>query len=120
MNIIQSTSASAVANPLVRTNNSATIPVEISLSKLEYTSATTDTGGNKCCVQFNGSGTSTALIYSNLLICEGATTASGGQIQCIQDPGAGAVTLSYGDLLAGATAHHIAPTITKTQLTSVP
>jgi hypothetical protein len=41
-------------------------------------------------------------------------------IQCIQDTGAGAVNLSYGQLIAGATAHNISPNTTKTQYTTVP
>jgi hypothetical protein len=119
--VIQSSSTSATALALVRFGNTGSSTVEISFCKLEYTSTTTDTGGNKCCVQFAGTGASTASIYNNLLLCEGATTANGGgAIQCIQDTGTGAVNLSYGQLIAGATANHIASAITKTQYNSVP
>jgi hypothetical protein len=44
----------------------------------------------------------------------------GPNIQCIQKSGAGAVTLAYGQLIAGIVAHHIAPAITKTQYFTVP
>jgi hypothetical protein len=53
-------------------------------------------------------------------LCEGAITGSGGQIQCIQDTGVGAVNMAYGQLSAGATAHHISPNVTKTEYTAVP
>jgi hypothetical protein len=117
--VIQSSSTSATALALVRFGNTGSSTVEISFCKLEYTSTTTDTGGNKCCVQFAGTGASTASIYNNLLLCEGAITGSP-QIQCIQDTGTGAVNLSYGQLIAGATAHHISPATTKTAYTAVP
>jgi hypothetical protein len=58
-------------------------------------------------------------MFDCLLLCEGAITGTGGQIQCIQDTGVGAVTLSYGQLSAGATAHHISPNVTKTQFVAV-
>jgi hypothetical protein len=119
-NTITSTSASTTALALVRIGNTASVAIEVSLSRLEYTSTATDTGGNKCCIAFTGSGNVTASIVSDLLLCEGAITGSGGQIQCIQDTGAGAVVLAYGNLLAGANAHHISPNTTKTAYTSVP
>jgi hypothetical protein len=94
--------------------------MNLGFNRIEYTSTTTDTGGNKCCIQFAGAGVATAVFYQSLLLCEGAITGSGGQIQCIQDTGAGAVNLSYGGLLAGATAHNISPNVTKTAFTPVP
>jgi hypothetical protein len=118
--VIQSTSASTSPAPLMRLFNTASITVEVSLCRLEYTSAVTDVGGNKCCIQFDGSaGTVTASVSQSLLLCQGAITGTP-SIQCIQDTGAGAVNLSYGGLLAGATAHNIAGGITKTALTPVP
>jgi hypothetical protein len=118
--VIISTSTSATPAALVRFTNTGNTINEISLCRIEYTSTTTDTGGNKCCIQFAGAGFATSQIYTNLLLCQGATTGTGGQIQCIQDTGAGGVNLTYGQLLAGATAHHIAPTVTKTQFITVP
>jgi hypothetical protein len=114
-----SSSASTANLAIIRIGNSSTNTVEIGNCRIEYTSTVVDVGGNKCCIQFAGAGASTASIYSNLLLCEGAITGSP-QIQCIQDTGAGAVVLSYGQLIAGATAHHIAGTVTKTQYTTVP
>jgi hypothetical protein len=117
--VITSTSASATPSALIRFPNTNPATTEVSFCKVEYTSNTTDTGGNKCCIQYAGSGVATSSVYDNLLLCEGAVTGSP-QIRCIQDTGAGAVNLSYGLLIAGATAHHIAPSITKTQYTPVP
>jgi len=118
--IIQSTSASTSPATLMRLFNTTSIAVEVSLCRLEYTSAATDVGTNKCCIQFSGSaGTVTASVSQSVLLCQGAVTGTP-LIQCIQKTGAGAVNLSYGGLLAGATANNIAPAITKTALTPVP
>ena len=93
--------------------------IEMTYCQIKYANTLTDTGGNKCCIQFtNNNAVVISMIYC-LLSCQGAITGVGGQIQCIQRTGAGTVTLSYGNLLAGATAHHIAPTIIKTALTTV-
>jgi len=100
--------------------NTGTTTTEITRCTIQYTSVATDTGVNKCCVRFAGSGTNNSQIVQCLLLCEGAVTGVGGQIQCIQDTGTGAVNLSYGGLLAGATANHISPNTTKTQLSNVP
>jgi hypothetical protein len=117
---ISSTSTSTTPSALIRFINGGNATAEIGFSKIEYTSSAVDTGGNKCCIQYAGAGFNTSSLYSCLLLCQGAITGSGGQIQCIQDPGAGGVNLSYGQLIAGATAHHIAPTITKTAYNIVP
>lgn len=118
--VFTSSSASTSASALINYSNTNLITFVLEFCRLEYTSTATDVGGAKSCIRFNGSGAITASVSNSLLLCEGAITASGGQIQCIQDPGAGAVALAYGQLIAGATAHHIAPTITKTQYNSVP
>jgi hypothetical protein len=117
--VLTSSSASTGASALVNYANTNLITFVLEFCRLEYTNATTDVTGNKTCVRFNGSGAVTASVSQCLLICEGAITGSP-QIQCIQRTGAGAVVLAYGQLIAGATAHHIAPTIVKTQYTTVP
>nr|WPF46746.1 MAG: hypothetical protein [Lake Baikal virophage 11] len=118
--IISSTSASLVPSALVKFTNTGVATTEISFCKIEYTSGAGDvTSVNKCCIQFAGAGNITASIYNNLLICEGATTGTP-QIQCIQDTGGGTVTLAYGQLIAGATAHNIAPAVTEVQYVTVP
>jgi len=117
--VLTSSSASTAASALVNYANTNLITFILEFCRLEYTNATTDVTGNKTCVRFAGAGAVTASISQCLLICEGAITGSP-QIQCIQRTGAGAVVLAYGQLIAGATAHHIAPTIVKTQYTTVP
>ena len=116
---ISSSSASTGVAPLVNITNSNPATINLGFNRIEYTNTTTDVTGNKCCIKFAGSGVATANIYQSLLLCEGAITGSP-QIQCIQDTGAGAVNISYGGLLAGATAHHISPNATKTAFTPVP
>ena len=117
---LSNTSSNSTTPALVQFSGSTNKSVDLALCSLIYTSSTTDTIGNKCCIQFiNTAATYTASITNCLLICEGATTGSP-QIQCIQDTGAGAVTLNYGNLLAGTTAHHISPNVTKTQYITVP
>jgi hypothetical protein len=119
--IIQSlNTTSTTLQALIVFSGSANKLIEISNCNITYANTLTDTGTNKCCIQFsNSSGTYTVSMFSCLLLCEGATT-GGGTIDCIQDIGAGAVNLSYGLLRAGATAHHIASTINKTEYTAVP
>ena len=117
-NVVSSSSSTSVQPLLQLTSNSATLIIEF--CRFEYTSSATDVAGNKCCIKFtNASGTLSASISNSLLLCEGAITGSP-NIQCIQDTGAGAVNLSYGGLIAGATAHNISPNTTKTQYTTVP
>lgn len=106
--------------PLIQFNNSNTVTHNIWFSTLQYTSGTTDTVGNKCCIKFNASATQNALITQCFFSCVGAITASGGNIQCIQHTTASTVNLTYGGIQAQGTAHHIAPTITKTSLVLVP
>ena len=118
--VIQSSSASGDVLPLVTFNNVNPASTEISFCKLEYLNSATDTVGNKCCIKYSGASTNTSSVFDCLLLCEGAITGTGGQIQCIQDTGVGAVNLSYGQLSAGATAHHISPNVTKTEYTAVP
>ena len=114
------TSTSAANNPaaLVRFFNTFPSTMTMMFCRLNYTSTTTDVGGNKCCVQFNGSATATASMAYVQLDCVGAQTGSP-NIQCIQDPGAGATNLTYGDLQAISPAQHIAPSITKTSMFTV-
>jgi len=118
--VIVSTSASTAVAPLVNVSTDTATTI-IEFCRLEYTSAVTDVGGAKCCIRFaNPTGTVSASVSNSLLICEGAITGVGPNIQCIQKSGAGAVTLAYGQLIAGIVAHHIAPAITKTQYFTVP
>jgi hypothetical protein len=119
-NSILTNSAAGPGFPsIVNFTNTGTATTEITRCTLQYTSVVVDSGANKCCVRFSGTGTNNSQIVQCLLLCEGAVTGSP-QIQCIQDTGTGGVNLSYGGLLAGATAHHIAPTIVKTAFTPVP
>lgn len=112
--------ASTTLQALVVFSSSGGKSIEFSNCNLTYANTLIDTVGNKCCVQFqNATGTYTVIMTNCVLLCEGAITAVGGQIQCIQKPGAGIVTMSYGNLLSGATANHIAPTITHVALTPV-
>ena len=118
--VIQSANASTSPQALIIFSGSGGKFIEFSNCNLTYSSVVVDVVGNKCCVQFqNASGTYTVTMTNCVLLCEGAITGVGGQIQCVQKPGAGAVTMSYGNLLSGATANHIAPTITHTALTPV-
>ena len=118
--IIQSlNTTSTVLAPIISFGSSTTAEsIEMTYCQIKYANTLTDTGGNKCCIKFTNSNAVVKRMIYCLLICEGAITGTP-QIQCIQKTGAGTVTLSYGNLLAGATAHHIAPTIIKTALTTV-
>ena len=118
--VIQSANASTSPQALVIFSGSGGKFIEFSNCNLTYSSVVVDVVGNKCCVQFqNATGTYTVIMTNCVLLCEGAITGVGSQIQCVQKPGAGIVTMSYGNLLSGATANHIAPTITHTALTPV-
>ena len=119
--IIQSlNTTSTVLQPIIQFSSSTTPEsIEITYCQIKYANTLTDTGGNKCCILFTNSNAVVKRMIYCLLFCEGAITGVGGQIQCIQKTGAGTVTLSYGNLLAGATAHHISPTIIKTSLITV-
>ena len=118
-----STSASTAVNPLIKfggPSGAVVQTIEIFDCKFVYTSSAVDTVGNKCCIQMAGlTGTQNIDIAGCLLICEGAITGGGSQIQCIQKINAGVCNMKYGNLLAGATANHIAPAIVKTAYQSV-
>jgi len=118
--IIQSlNTTSTTLLPLIVFSGSANKLIEISNCNITYANTLTDTGTNKCCIQFsNSSGTYTVSISNCLLLCDGAITGAP-QIQCIQDTGAGTVVMSYGQLIAGV-AHHISPAVTKTLYNTVP
>jgi hypothetical protein len=110
-----SNSVSPNAYPLVQflgSYTSSTITPSFESCIFRYISNTTDISGNKCCIQFGGTTSITALIYNNILYCEGATT-GGLLIQAIQKTGTGAITTQYYGNSCGPTAFHIAPTITK-------
>lgn len=117
------TNTSANVSPLVLFNPTVSgTTCEISYSTLQYTSP--NNASNKICVRTTvGAGINAVLnnFVNNLLICEGATSGtSPNNYHCIDKTGAGTATLSYGNLLAGATAHQIDTTITKTQFNTVP
>jgi len=117
------TNTSANVSPLVLFNPTTSgTTCEISFSTLQYTSATIAT--NKICVRTNvGTGINAVLnnFVNNLLICEGATSGTApNNYHCIDKTGAGTASLSYGNLLAGATAYQIDTTITKTEFNTVP
>jgi hypothetical protein len=117
--VVTNASASTINEPLIRfINTTGTATTEVSFCELRYTSSAIDVNGNKCCIQYLNSVTNNSTVFDCLLICEGATT-GGASPQCIQDVGLGAVNLSYGQLSAGATAHHISPNVTKTQFVAV-
>jgi len=124
-NIIN-TSTSDSVNPLVNYNPTASgTTCEISYSTLQYTSATVSAINGKICIRSNPSAGITATItncVNNLLICEGSQSGTGPtNYHCIDTvSGAGPVTLLYGNLLAGATAHNIDGNITKTEYQTVP
>jgi len=124
-NIIN-TSTAANVSPLVTYNPTASgTTCEISYSTLQYTSATVSAINGKICLRCNPTAGITATItncVNNLLICEGSQSGTGpANYHCIDKAfGSGPVILTYGNLLAGATAHNIDSTITKTQYQTVP
>ena len=119
--IVQSlNTASTTLQALIIFSGSANKVLEISNCNLTYANVLTDTSTNKSCIQFaNATGSYTLTMTFCLLQCEGAVTGSGANIQCIQKPGAGSATMLYGNLIAGATANHIAPAITHTAFINV-
>jgi hypothetical protein len=124
-NIIN-TSTAANVSPLVTYNPTASgTAFEISYSTLQYTSATVSAINGKICIRCNPTAGITATItncVNNLLICEGSQSGTGPtNYHCIDKAvGSGPVNLLYGNLLAGATAHNIDATITKTEYQTVP
>ena len=118
------TSTSDTVNPLVTYNPTASgTTFEMSYTTLQYTSATVSSINGKICIRCNPTAGITASLVNfvnNLLICEGSRSGTGPNYYCINKAvGSGPVTLSYGNLLAGATANLIDPTITKTQYVTV-
>jgi hypothetical protein len=106
--IIVSTSTSTTVQPLILFNNSNPATSEISFCNITYTSAVTSTSGNKACIAYGNTGTHTASVSNSLLICEGAIPPlSGGPILCIQAINSGALTLSYGQIIAGTNANRL-------------
>jgi len=116
---VESTSTSTSASALVRYLNTGTVATSIRFSRLNYTSTAVDVGGNKCCVQFAGSGTNNSQIAQCVFECVGAVTGTP-QIQCIQYTGIGIANLTYGDIQAVNPANHISPSATKTSMVQVP
>ena len=118
-----STSASSGVNGIILYQPSvANRTCEVSYSVLQYTSAATGTLKG-CIVVSNGAATALVNIVNNLLICEGTTNGSPGNYHCIWKTSASAgnaCTMSYGNLLGGATAHNIDANITKTAFSAVP
>ena len=116
---IQNSTSSTTASPLISyTNTSNSTGNRINWSRIQYTNTAVDTGTNKCCIQFNATGTTTFdTLTNNTLICNGATY-TGGQPYALQKRGAGAVTLSYqGNNICGTGAHTLDPAIIKTNMT---
>ena len=122
--VLINTSTSTLVNPLVNFNPTiAGNSCEISYSTLQYTSAVSAL--NKICVRANPTAGINAAFVNfvfNLLLCEGAQSGTApNNYHCIDRVSAGGpATISYGNLLAGASAHQIDSTITKTQYNSVP
>jgi hypothetical protein len=113
---LTSDSTSATAGALVKLANTSSVPYTNSIQgcTLIYSSATVDTGGNKCCVQYAmGSGIAASInpCINSTFICEGSRTTNGTPMMyvCIQHP-SGNGTLVYGNNLSGATANHYPPT----------
>jgi hypothetical protein len=106
--IITSTSTSTSVQPIVFFNNSNAATSEISFCNITYTSAVTSTTGEKACIAYGNTGTHTASVSNSLLICEGAIAPlGGGPILCIQAINSGALTLSYGQIIAGTNANRL-------------
>jgi hypothetical protein len=105
---ITSTSTSTSVQPIVFFNNSNAATSEISFCNITYTSAVTSTTGEKACIAYGNTGTHTASVSNSLLICEGAIAPlGGGPILCIQAINSGALTLSYGQIIAGTNANRL-------------
>jgi hypothetical protein len=117
-----STSASSGVNAIIQYSPLViNRTCEVSYSVLQYTSSAT-AALKGCIVVSNGAATALVNIVNNLLICEGATNGSPNP-HCIWKTtasAANACTMSYGNLLGGATAHNIGSGITKTQFSAVP
>jgi hypothetical protein len=105
---ITSTSTSTLVLPLILFNNSTTATSDISFCNITYTSAVTSTTGTKACIAYGNTGTHRASVSNSLLICEGAIAPlGGGPILCIQAINSGALTLLYGQIIAGTNANRL-------------
>ena len=108
---LTNTNATATAPPIVKLANTTAVAsgaMQINNSYISYTSATVDTGLNKCCVQLSTTTTAAMNMAYNFLQCEGArvTNGSAGQYLCVQNPGTGTITFNYGGNYSGASANH--------------
>lgn len=112
---VESTSAASTVPALVRFLNSGTVSTNIRFTRLNYTSTVTDTGGNKCCIQYAGAGTNNSQVSQCVMECVGAVT-GGNRIECIQKTGAGAVNLVYGGIETVAPASFISTGVTRTPM----
>jgi hypothetical protein len=108
---LTNTNSTATAPPIVKLGNTVAVAsgaMAINNSYLTYSSATVDTGLNKCCVQLSTTTTAAMNVSYNFLYCEGArvTNGSAGQYLCVQNPGTGVITFNYGGNYSGAGANH--------------
>jgi len=113
---VRSSTSSALAFPIIRyQNTSASTGNIMCYNTLTFSSSTVDTGNNKCCVQYNQTGSITAdFVAFNSFDCDGASY-TGGQPYVIQKRGAGTVTYTvFGGNYGGQSAHTIDPAITRT------
>jgi hypothetical protein len=106
---LTNTNATATAPPIVKLLNTVAVAsgaMAINNSYLTYTSATVDTGLNKCCVQLATTTAATLNMTYNFLFCEGArgTNGSAGQYVVVQNPGTGTITFASGGNFSGTTA----------------
>jgi hypothetical protein len=113
---VVSSNSSATVKSIVRyQNTSATSGNLFSYNTLSYSSQTTDTGGDKCCIQFNQTApVGIDYVTFNGLDCDGASY-TGGQPYVMQKRGTGSVTINvFGGNYGGQSAHTIDPAITRT------
>jgi len=122
---LTNTNATATAPPIVKLANTVAVgsgAMAINNSYLTYTSATVDTGLNKCCVQLSTTTTATTNLLFNFLSCEGARVTNGtvGQYLCVQNPGSGVITFAGGGNFAGTTAFRFPTASAKFSKTAYP
>jgi hypothetical protein len=114
--IIRSLTSSATAKPIIRYQNTSNSTTNnfLCYNTLTFTSSTTDTGNDKCCIQYNQTGSITVdTVAFNTFECDGAIY-TGGQPYAIQKRGAGAVTFNvFGGNYGGQQAHKIDPAIVR-------
>ena len=106
------------APSIIKFNNNVSIPYSNSFlnSQILYTSSTVNTGVDlqKVCINYNNSA-SLALngILNCFLLCEGSRrNPSGSKYDAVIKTGSASVVITFGNCLAGATAHHIDNAIT--------